>query len=56
MTKEKEKKLSFRLDNIPIDHCKLFEIEGQKVAVCRDPDDKFRFYKLEPITKKKESI
>ncbi len=56
MTSEKEEKSSFRLDNIPLYQCKLFEIEGQKVAVCHDPDDKFRFYKLEPIIKKKESL
>ncbi|MHA1488796.1 MAG: hypothetical protein ACTSRI_03980 [Promethearchaeota archaeon] len=56
MTTEKEEKPSFRLDTIPIDQCKLFEIEGQKVAVCHDPNDKFRFYKLEPVIKKKESV
>ena len=56
MTTEEKKKSSFRLVDIPIDQCKLFEIEGQKVAVCHDSDEKFRFYKLEPVTKKKESL
>lgn len=56
MTIEKEEKTNFRLDTIPVNQCKMFEIEGQKIAVCHDPDDKFRFYKLEPVSKKKESI
>ena len=53
MKTRKIDKLDYRLDNIPQNQCKLFDIEGQKVAVCHDPDDKFRFYELEPIGKKK---
>lgn len=56
MSKKKLNNSDFRLEDIPKDQCKLFEIEGQKVAVCHDTDDKFRFYKLEPIGKKRESL
>jgi len=55
MSVKKVNNSEFRLDDIPKDKCKLFEIEGQKVAVCHDTDDKFRFYKLEPIRKKRVS-
>ena len=56
MTTEKKEKSQFRLDLIPKNQCKLFDIEGKKVAVCHDPDDNYRFYELEPITRKKDSI
>ncbi|MGQ4874614.1 MAG: hypothetical protein ACP6IY_11150 [Promethearchaeia archaeon] len=49
MTIEKDNKLKFRLDDIPKNQCKLFEIGGEKVAVCHDPDGKFRFYRLKPL-------
>jgi hypothetical protein len=55
-TERKNEKPKFRLDSIPKDQCKLFEIEGKKVAVCHDSGDKYRFYELKPITREKESV
>lgn len=52
---DKKRVMDYNLDSIPINKCKLFEIEGEKIAVCHDSENEFRFFKLEPITKEKVS-
>ena len=54
MAEENKDKPKFRLEDIPQDSCKIFELEGgHKFAAYRKGDD-ISFYKLEPIKTKKE--
>ena len=49
MPKEEEKvQIKFKLKNIPLNQCKLFEIKGEKIVVCND-NGEFSFYKLKPL-------
>ena len=54
MTKEKEINPIFKLEDIPLNKWKLFEIEGDKFAAIND-NGEYLFYKLKPIGLEKPS-
>lgn len=44
---EKEKKI--KLEEIPKNSCKIFDIENARVAVCHEPTGEFSFFELKSI-------